>query len=156
MPMIGLCAVALALGQSPVGTASAQTPASWHANGAFAALRVGDLDSMMRWYREVLGFELVNHQKERQAALLKRGGSVLELIQRSGPPAVARATHAQDLAQPGIIKFGLVVDDFDGLQKSLDAKGVAVLGKVIRSDVDGLRTLAVTDPEGNMLQFFGR
>ena len=147
-------ALALTLALTLPGSAMARPSATWQAQGAFAALRVGNLETMMGWYRDALGFELVSHQKERNAALLKRGGSVLELIQVTGRPKAAGA--AQDLAQPGVIKIGFVVDDFDRLQASLAGNRVTVLGKVITSDVDGLRTLAVTDPEGNMLQFFGR
>jgi catechol-2,3-dioxygenase len=137
---------------------SAGTASSWRAQGAFAALRVIDVGAMSKWYAEELGFRLIVHDQGRNSALLERNGSVLELIQRGGQPGrdQGAANPAQNLGTTGIIKIGFVVDDFDALQAALAARKIAVIDRIIVSDADGLRTLAISDPEGNMIQFFGK
>jgi catechol 2,3-dioxygenase-like lactoylglutathione lyase family enzyme len=129
---------------------------TWRAQGAFAALRVTDVAAMSKWYVEALGFRLIVHDTRRNSALLERHGSVLELIQRSAERGKGAANPAEDLGTSGIIKIGFVVDDFDVLQAALAARKIPVLGRVIVSDADGLRTLAISDTEGNLIQFFGR
>ena len=138
--------------------ASAQVSAdtSWQATGAFAALRVNDVTAMSKWYAEALGFGLIVHDTVRKSALLERRGSILELIQRSEEQEQCAGNPAQNLGVAGITKIGFVVDDFDGLQAALSARKIPLLGRVITSDADGLRTLAISDPEENLIQFFGR
>jgi catechol-2,3-dioxygenase len=147
-------ATALALTMAVPALAREAPEPEWRTPGAFAALRVSDARAMSKWYADMLGFRLVTFDEGRKSALLERHGSVLELIQRSD--GEAGANPAQDTKTPGIIKIGFVVDDFDRLQAWLAARKLPVLGRVIVSDVDRLRTLAISDPEGNMIQFFGR
>jgi len=154
--MILAAATFMLMSMTAPAAAKDSADASWRAHGAFAALRVHDVTAMSKWYAEALGFRLVVHDTGRNSALLERQGSILELIQRSEEQKQSAANPAQDLAIAGIIKIGFVVDDFDDLQAALSAHEIPVHGRVITSDVDGLRTLAISDPEGNLIQFFGR
>lgn len=150
-----LCLVGAVTFSAAVPASAAATDPHWSVQGGFVAIRTVNLPRLAHWYRDSLGFEIVMSQPA-GPTLLRRGSAVLEMIETVVSPGDGQTSAAQDLAVAGPYKFGFVVDDFDKLVAGLNNRGVPLLGKVITSDVDGMRLLAIADPDGNLLQFFGR
>jgi catechol-2,3-dioxygenase len=148
-----LISLALTISAFPLTAVRAATT-GWSTEGGFVAVRAKDVTALAKWYERALGFEILS-LRPGGSTLLQRGSAVIELVQRDDRKG-SRANAADDLGTPGIYKFGFVVDDLDALTDHLKKRLVPVQGRVIVSDVGGLRTLAVTDPDGNLIQFFGR
>ena len=146
------CLHALTLQQR--AEASAQR---WKASGSFFALSVRDIVSITRWYQSSLGFEVLREADssgaEVRSAMLERDGNLIEVVQRdtaSAPPRMPDRSY-----QHGIFKVGFWVADVDSLARELKQKKVAFVHGVVRPPGAGYRTFAVTDPEANVVQFFG-
>lgn len=130
--------------------------------GAFMALSVASLDKQVAWYRDVLGFAVVEQRDVAERgirfALLEREGSLVELLPL--PDARARLEIDPSAASAsrihGFFKAGFVVRDIDGLHRQLQEKGVAFALALGEPGSAGLRMFQIKDPEGNLLQFLGR
>ena len=143
--------------------AATPTPAAETAReGAFMALSVASLDRQVAWYRDVLGFTILEQRDVAERgirfALLEREGALIELLQL--PEARARlevdpaATSASRIH--GFFKAGFVVRDIDRLQRELQEKGATFSLPLGEPGSAGLRMFQLKDPEGNLLQFLGR
>jgi catechol-2,3-dioxygenase len=128
--------------------------------GAFAALSVHDLDRVATWYGQHLGFQVqVRSQPANgpKGAILTRQGARLELLEFStaksreawGLPAEAHQVH-------GILKLGFEVSDIDALFANAQAKRLEVFFPLVTPPNSPLRTFGLLDPEGNIVQFFGK
>lgn len=123
---------------------------------AFFALVVADAARTADWYRGLLGFRTLTerNQPERNlvAFLLEREGAMIEIVQRAqgAPP-----DDATLFSRPGIAKIGFVTSDLDALHDHLQAAGVRFNHHIVRPEGNPMRTFAVRDPEGNIVQFFG-
>ena len=125
--------------------------------GAFFALVVTDARQTADWYRGLLGFRILleRDQPERNivAMLLERDGAMIEIVQR------AQGTPPDDatlFSRPGIAKVGFIVGDLEALHARLEAADVRFNHHIVRPEGNPLRTFAVRDPEGNIVQFFGQ
>ncbi len=118
----------------------------------FAAIRTASMKATIDWYVDTLGFVLVSGGPPGNFALLRHQGLLLE-VQSVAPPAPVPASAPLAL---GPYKVGLVVDNLDPVIAHLKRRGIAILGKVIVSDADGMRVLAVQDPDGTFVQVFGK
>jgi len=149
---------------SDVGVAPATVTGLAQPAGAFFAVSVGDVDVMASWYRDQLGLHsvsqgaLVRDSVRFRFALLEGDGTIVELIQRSDArPLSAFAPAAEGAYQVhGFFKTGLHVRDVDAMHDRLRARGVAIAYPLGPTKDIPLRSFAVRDPEGNLLQFFGR
>lgn len=114
------------------------------------AIASKDTKALCRWYRDILGFEVVSdNQKSEPTYLIKLRDSVIELM-----PASDGTTHRGANQVPGISHIAFSVDDFDLTLTKLAAKGVS-LDKV-RSNDKGVRIGDIHDPDGNWVQFLYR
>jgi catechol 2,3-dioxygenase-like lactoylglutathione lyase family enzyme len=100
--------------------------------GAFVALSVADLDPMVAWYRDTLGFRVLKAgtapNKPIRFALLEQGSALVELLQLSDsrPFAAAAPGVAQSHLVHGFFKSGFVVADIDRVYQQLRARGVTL------------------------------
>jgi catechol 2,3-dioxygenase-like lactoylglutathione lyase family enzyme len=127
-------------------------------DGAFFAISVADLDSMIAWYEENLALELVSRgdNEQRAGALLHGPGLLIELAEFHGARPLADVSAGiQSHEVHGIFKIGLLVDDVDARFEKAKAAGVEIFFPVVAAD-DRLRTFGILDPEGNIIQFFSR
>jgi catechol 2,3-dioxygenase-like lactoylglutathione lyase family enzyme len=142
-----LCAaLSLALG-TPAPAAPAEPP-----HRAFLALRVSDAEASARWYARTFDLALANSFSTAayEQRILQGDGLIVELVQlKSG------MTPAQP-AGLGFMKGGYVVPDFDGKVRRWRAAGVTFLGRIIYDDKLKLNAAILKDPDGNMIQVFGR
>jgi catechol-2,3-dioxygenase len=130
--------------------------------GAFIALSAKDARGMADWYRSKLGFRTMLERDipERKivAILLAREGSIVEIIQRADTrPAPTREDGKRSAIEiQGVFKVGLTVEKLQQLHDVLAAAGVEFDYHIVQPDGNRWRTFAVRDPEGNIVQFFGR
>ena len=122
--------------------------------GLAPLLYVFDMPTSIRFYRDVLGFELVSTSGQGDNSgwvLLRRNGAELMLNtayeddERPPAPDPARIAAHSDTA----LYFGCA--DLDGTYDHLRAHGLAVEPPVVR--YYGMRQLPVTDPDGYSLCF---
>lgn len=159
-PAMFACALSF-LPISGMASETASTPPAIE-EGAFIALSVASVDKQVAWYRDTLGFEIVEQrdvpERNIRFALLKREGALIEMLQL--PDARPRlevdpaATSASRIH--GFFKAGLVVPDVDALYRQLHEKGVEFTIPLGEPGSAGLRMFQLRDPEGNLLQFLGR
>jgi catechol 2,3-dioxygenase-like lactoylglutathione lyase family enzyme len=130
--------------------------------GAFFALSVADVDRTAAWYRDELGLSIVTQGEALQGsvrfALLQGQGTVIELLQRrDARPLKETAPGTTGAYQVhGFFKAGLNVRDIDALYARMQSRNVPIAYVLERAKDLPLRSFSVRDPEGNMIQFFGR
>jgi catechol 2,3-dioxygenase-like lactoylglutathione lyase family enzyme len=147
-----------------VGCASgAREVNAGHARGgAFFALSVADVAVMSRWYQQTFGLRVVASgeapNKIARFAILDGDGLVVELIQhtQASDRSVVAPTATGAHMIHGIFKTGMVVPDLDVLYARFTNQGIAIVNELMPAKDMAMRSFAVRDPEGNLLQFFGR
>ena len=127
--------------------------------GSFLALSVVDIDRQVAWYRDTLGFEVRNQGDALNGtvrfAILHQGFTMLEIIQhrdaRDGgiPRKDSHLIH-------GIFKAGFLVSDIDYAYATLSSRRVRFEYELGKPDQSTYRSFGLRDPEGNLLQIFGR
>lgn len=140
----------------------AQTPFA-AVRGGYVALSVADLDASAKWYADTFDLTIVrNHSqspdKKSTATILNGHGLIVELIQhadamplRQAAPALSRSFQVH-----GIFKAGIVVDDLDETFKELNARKVEMAFPIFADEALAIRTFAIRDNSGNLIQFFGK
>jgi glyoxylase I family protein len=133
----------------------------WHMSLAFTALtpllEVFDMPTSVRFYRDLLGFELVltSHAGDHYGwALLRRDGlelmlnTLYENDERPPAPDPARvAAHAD-------VSLFFACPDVDEAYRELRAKGLDLKAPVVRTY--GMKQLSFDDPDGYNLCFQSR
>lgn len=99
---------------------------------------VTDMDHAIRFYRDLLGFEVgFTNGSPVSFAVLKQGDAELHL---SAEPAKAGSFHAH-----------LMVDDLDGVHERLQ-QGGATIRQPPKVQPWGLRDIVIADPDGNTFE----
>lgn len=111
--------------------------------GLTCSLGVTDLDRSIRWYRDMLGFELLYRSEDIAWCELKT--------------AVAKVnvglSERQEAGGPGGATLTFGVTDIEAAKADLDGKGVRQDGDIM--DIPGLvRLLTFFDPDDNALMFY--
>ena len=152
--IFALCALVVFLGSS----APQDGEINYAPRGSFAALSVPDADASVNWYREMLGFELVNSTDMANGIKMrnvKRANALLEFVEH--PSASSVEKRLPDIEKPyqlhGIWKLGFSVTDFDSLHAQLTQNSATFHGGIV-TDADGTRMLIVLDNAGNRVQLF--
>jgi hypothetical protein len=128
--------------------------------GAFAAISTGDFDKLTAWYRDNLGFKIEGDRtlpSGVRGALLVRSGAMLEILRL--PDAKSRTAWGipdQAEAVHGILKIGFEIDDLDGLYRQARERNLNVFFAPTQSSRESLRTFGLKDPDGNIVQLFGK
>ena len=147
-------------------SAVAQTPPprptiAMSGRGAFWALSVGDINSMSQWYADRFGLRVTLDAPKTNGAkaiVLEGDGLIVELVQHdSAKPRRVVAPGATDaVLLHGIMKAGVVVDDFDKTIASLRAANVPFAFGPYPARAGQRANVIIRDPEGNLIQIFGR
>ena len=122
-------------------------------------LNCSDFDRSLRFYRDLIGFEILYMRVEERFAFLEREGAQLMIEQ---PTDRERAWATAELAPPfgRGVNFQIRVGDVDALHASLDAAGVPFFMPMeerwYRRDGEllGHRQFLVQDPDGYLLRFY--
>ncbi len=120
-------------------------------------LRVRDIDTMLRYYGEVLGCTLEKVQEDIGLWQMRAGDALIDFAPVDGPigkqkgSAPGREGHNQD-------HFCLLVDPWDeqAIRSALEARGCDVEDFAIRYGATGYGpSIYLTDPEGNTVELKG-
>lgn len=119
-------------------------------NQMIPTLHIGDPDTTLAFYTEKLGFKVNwEHSYDLESAVfiqVSRDGMKLYLSQ-----------HASDCATGGLVH--IAVSDFDAWYADLQRSGVQVRiapGRGLDRGLEGYRTLALMDPDGNEIRISKR
>jgi glyoxylase I family protein len=124
------------------------------------ALAVDDLDRMVKWYVEVLGFNV--EQRGRfdavgaDYAMLGGTGFRLELVSRPGTPKLAtdRTQPPGHLDVLGWKAMVLETEDLAATTAALSEHGVDIVWAELPLS-PAIQSTMIRDPEGNMINIFG-
>jgi catechol 2,3-dioxygenase-like lactoylglutathione lyase family enzyme len=117
---------------------------------------VPDLEASIRWYREVLGFE-VEHRFEipkahAKVAMIRRGALRMELfeVEDGKPLPEERRVPDRDLQTHGNKHVCFGVQSVDAAERELRAKGVDIvfIGRVMQPP-----NIFMRDNSGNLIEF---
>jgi catechol 2,3-dioxygenase-like lactoylglutathione lyase family enzyme len=162
--VVWLVVASMSLGaQAPASPPSPASPlAQARLTGTFIALSVADAAASARWYESTFGFRVVKRidpANERVHVVLMEGdGAFLELLEH--PTAKARTAWHADAKESydvrGIFKAGIIVERLDGLLQTLREKKVEIRHGPFDIPEMKVRSFIAVDPDGNLLQFFGK
>jgi glyoxylase I family protein len=113
-------------------------------------IRVADLESITRFYCDVLGCSVEKEQRDIGLIQLRAGRSLIDLLK------VGAKIDRPDSGTPG--HLCLRVEGFDGeaLKAHLQERGVRIGELGVRYGADGFGpSLYLFDPEGNMVELKG-
>jgi len=122
-----------------------------HLDPAVPLLQVFDIHTSLKFYRDVLGFEIVQETDHDWWAMIRLGNATLMLNTAYEDNARPPAPDPQRILGHQDVSLYFDVDDLDSLYKHLKANGCDV-----RPPADttyGLRQLNVRDPDGYELCF---
>jgi catechol 2,3-dioxygenase-like lactoylglutathione lyase family enzyme len=114
-------------------------------------LAVTDFKKSAEWYRH-LGFE--GSDELGTSGLFKAGDAVLYLFETDSPKSNAHRDLNPVHNTPGLDHLSFRVDDVDAYHARLLQKGVKIATPPTNQEW-GSRTIAVSDPEGNVIWFLG-
>ena len=128
--------------------------------GGFFALSVADINASANWYSEKLGFTIVMQPpKSNQSAVvvLEGGGLIVELIQHDNALSLSAVTPTikDRTLIHGIVKVGVLVDDFDKTVAILRERNVPIAFGPFPATTEQRENVIIRDNEGNLIQFFG-
>lgn len=145
------------------------------------ALTVGDMERSLAFYRDVLGFRVIDVKGDRSpmspqeqarwhsyheqvckivgarihvVILEAPDGSKLELIEYTTPKAPP--PHRRAVSDPGVALIALALRDSVGVVRRLREAGVEVVADPVRYVLDGVTsyTTYLYDPDGNAICLF--
>lgn len=128
--------------------------------GAFFALSVADVNASAEWYSEKLGLEIVMQPpKSNQSTVivLEGGGLIVELIQIDDALPLNEVASSIDnnMLVHGIVKVGIIVEDFDKIVEILKERNVSIVLGPFPATADQRANIIIQDNAGNLIQFFG-
>lgn len=149
----------LCVGCAAAGRDAGTTPTR---RGSFFAISVADVAVMSSWYRDTLSMRVLTSgeapNKIAKFAILEGNGVLVELIQhaKAGDRKVLAPEATEAHLIHGIFKAGLIVDDLDHLYAGLKQRGAVIAYDIMPAGNVPMRSFIVRDPEGNLVQFFGK
>jgi hypothetical protein len=148
--------------QAPTPKVSSGNPEARAIQGAFFAISVADISVMSQWYQDNLGLKAISSGEApnqiAKFAILEGDGILIEMIQHSkAQPRKAVAPSVSDAVQiHGIFKVGVLVRDLDVIYSHLKKRNITIAYDFMRAKDVPMRSFAARDPEGNLVQFFGK
>lgn len=145
---------------SVIQTAIAQNDTLPPLHPTFAAIVVGNLDTSLHWYQDKLRLRLLNRtdapERGFRQANLTGEGLQIELVEVSRSLTYAQIVENQPKGtEPrGFFKIGFTVSNLDIWHMHLKKRGAKFEGRRVKDPVSGKEMFLVTDPDGNLIQFF--
>ena len=129
-------------------------------NFSFIAIVAEDFDRSLNWYRDNLGFELINKSENAERQLKQANLALndirLEIIE------IGSAIHPSSLLEnnqnrvifKGIFKAGFSIDKFDETVSVWQDNGIVTKDQVVTDPISDRRMVILRDPDGNRIQIF--
>ena len=115
------------------------------------AIAADNLESLARWYNEVLGYEKYFFDEGKNVWILKSpDGTFLEMMQKD-----QTARPQRTVLSPGFSHLALRVSNLEEAMAYLNGHNVKWIGEVVGA-IGGGQLCSFEDPEGNMLQVVAR
>ena len=111
---------------------------------------VNDMDAVIPFYTEMLGFHLDMHPAPGFAALSR--GDLRLLLNRPGAGGAGQTLGGQVPAPGGWNRFQIEVDDLTEVHARLSAGGCTFRSEIVQGN--GGRQVLVEDPSGNAVELF--
>jgi catechol 2,3-dioxygenase-like lactoylglutathione lyase family enzyme len=111
---------------------------------------VNDVEEAVRFYVDILGFEIEMQPAPGFAALSKHG--VRLLINQPGSGGAGQAAAGQEPQPGGWNRIQIEVDDVAALAKKLRRSGCRLRGEIVIGR--GGKQILVEDPSGNPVELF--
>lgn len=116
-------------------------------------LLVNDMAAMIRFYRDVLGFE-IKESEDAENVYLVKDGTLFLLYGRKDFEAMTGKKYAYVNGLNGHSEIALSVESFDEVDRAYEqtiARGAAPV-LVPTTEPWGQRTCYIADPEGNLIE----
>ena len=144
---------------TPTGTSDEKSLIT--TTGSFFALSVADINESANWYSEKLGLKIVMQPpkaNQSTVVVLEGGGLIVELIQHdeAQPLSEIAPTIQNKMLIHGIVKVGVIVDNFDTTVAGLKERNVSIVLGPFPATADQRANIIIQDNEGNLIQFFGK
>lgn len=116
-------------------------------------LFVDDMPTMVRFYRDVLGFEINEDENAKNVYLIKNG-TLFMLYRRKDFETMTSRSYEYLKGFNGHFEIALYVDTFDEVdleyEKAVEKGAIPVLEPT--TEPWGQRTCYIADPEGNLIE----
>ena len=116
-------------------------------------LFVNDMGAMIRFYRDVLGFEIQENENAVNVYLIK-DGTLFMLYERKNFEAMTNRKYEYTQGFNGHFELALYVDTFEEVDRRyrevVDKGAVPILEPT--TEPWGQRTCYIADPEGNLIE----
>ena len=116
-------------------------------------LLVDDMPTMIRFYRDVLGFEIKEDENASNVYLIK-DGTLFLLYGRNDFEKMTSYKYEYLKGLNGHFEIALYVDTFDEVDEEYRKAVAAGAGSVLEPTTEpwGQRTCYISDPEGNLIE----
>ena len=116
-------------------------------------LLVDDMPTMIRFYRDVLGFEIKEDEHASNVYLIK-DGTLFLLFGRNDFEKMTSRKYEYLKGLNGHFEIALYVDTFDEVDEEYRKAVAAGAGSVLEPTTEpwGQRTCYISDPEGNLIE----
>ena len=116
-------------------------------------LFVNDMAAMIRFYRDVLGFEIKEDENTSNVYLVK-DGTLFLLYGRNDFENMTSRKYEYLKGLNGHFEIALYVDTFDEVDEEYRKAVAAGAGSVLEPTTEpwGQRTCYISDPEGNLIE----
>jgi catechol 2,3-dioxygenase-like lactoylglutathione lyase family enzyme len=116
-------------------------------------LLVRDMGTMIRFYRDVLGFEIKESEDSKNVYLMK-DGTLFLLYGRTDFEQMTRRSYEYVKGLNGHFEIALYVDTFDEVDAAFRRAVENGAAPVLPPELEpwGQRTCYIADPEGNLIE----
>lgn len=124
----------------------------------FSAIVADKLDSSEKWYCSLFGLKVTKRMSEPatgfRVVILESSNLLIELIENESSlsPKEMLANKPGGTIIKGLFKIGFHVADIDACLQHISTLNIPV-GRIYK-DSSGKRNFLISDPDGNMIQFF--
>jgi methylmalonyl-CoA/ethylmalonyl-CoA epimerase len=124
------------------------------------SIAVKNIDEMVAWYREHLGFEVVQSRDfpdyGTRIVFLETSGIRIEFIEDVRWQPYPRPNPPYHTGFQGVSQIGFFVPDMDAVQRRAKERQLEIAWDVITVEDLRMKEFFVRDPEGNLVQFIER